>query len=420
VKKKLLFGVTALMLVALIVPLITACPAEITKDKLVFGAARPISGALSGFEQYSFGPMYKLWAQDVNAAGGITVGGKKLPIELKVYDDTSDLGTSTQLIEKLILVDKVDFLLPNCSTAFLYASAPLANKYGYIYLGGEGGATTLTAMMPDLPYFFGCLNYSDYYQIPPLVEALADKGVETAAIIYINDLHGVEYYLVALSEFTRVGIEVVSAEAVPVFATDVELELKAARDSGADILCAFVYPPTTMSVVGQSLAICYNPKAMILGPGGNFEFFKDIFGEAAMEGIISFGAWSRESSPELDAFADHLVDYYGAAGEAAFGDPEAFIDWWGADLYYAGLQCLQQAIEKANSLDQKKIRDVLASEHFTTILGDTWFDMTANGAGGGLLSKDCHSGEIGQWQSGVFEVICPSDKMTTDTIIYPR
>jgi branched-chain amino acid transport system substrate-binding protein len=412
---------SALALIIAALPFLGACgEAAPEKDKIVIGAARPVSGSLKDFEDYAFGPIYKMWVDDVNAAGGINVAGKKLPLELKVYDDTSDLGTSARLIEKLILEDKVDFLFPNCSTAFLYASAPLANKYGYVYMGAEGGCTTLTDMLPDLPYVFGVLNYSDYYQIPVLTDILVGKGVKTAAIIYVNDLHGVEYYHTALSEFTLKGIEIVMGEAVPPNTEDVELVLKQARDSEADILCAFVYPATNMAIVGQAAALGYNPKAMVLGPGGNFQFFKDIFGDELMEGVIAFGAWNRGSSPALNDFADRLVERYGGAGTAAFGDEEAFIDWWGHAFYYAALECLQQAIEKAGTLDQKKVRDVLAEEHFETILGDTWFDMTADGEGGGLLAQGCHPGQVGQWQSGIFEVIGPADRMTTDTIIYPK
>jgi len=131
VKKELLFGVIALTLIALIVPMVGGCgPKPAAKDKIVIGAARPLSGPLKTIGDYAFGPIMTMWAEEVNAAGGIYVKeyGKKLPVELKVYDDTSDLGTSTRLIEKLILEDHVDFLFPNCSTAFLYASAPLANK----------------------------------------------------------------------------------------------------------------------------------------------------------------------------------------------------------------------------------------------------------------------------------------------------
>jgi len=318
------------------------------------------------------------------------------------------LGTSTRLVEKLILEDKVDFLFPNCSTAFLYASAPLANKYKYVYLGAEGGCTTLTAMLPDLPYVFGVLNYSDYYQIPVLADLFVEKGVKTVAIIYINDLHGVEYYHTSCSEFLKAGINIVMAEAVPPYTEDVELVLKTARDSGADALCAYVYPPTTMAVVGQSMAIGYNPKAMVLGPGCCFQFFYDIFGPVT-EGVMGFGAWNAKSSPALAEFSQKFIDRLGI-GQA---------DWWGSAFYYAAFQCFEQAIEKAGTLDNTKIRDVMATEHFDTILGDTWFDMTAGGEGGGLLSKDCHPGQVGQWQSGVYEVIDPGEKRTAEPI-YPK
>ena len=408
--KKLLFGLVLLTLVAVIaLPLFSACaPAAPEKDKIVIGAARPISGPLAQIGDYAMGPIMTLWVEEVNARGGIDVAGKKLPVELKIYDDTSDLGMSTRLVEKLILEDKVDFLFPNCSTAFLYASAPLANKYKYVYLGAEGGCTTLTAMLPDLPYVFGVLNYSDYYQIPVLADLFEEWGVKTVAIIYINDLHGVEYYHSSLSEFLKAGINVVMAEAVPPYTEDVELVLKAARDSGADALCAYVYPPTTMAVVGQSMAIGYNPKAMVLGPGACFQFYYDIFGPVT-EGLIGFGAWNAKSSPALAEFSQKFIDSMGI-GKA---------DWWGSAFYFAALQCFEQAITEAGTLDNTKVRDVMATEHFDTILGDTWFDMTAGGEGGGLLSKDCHPGQIGQWQSGEFEVIDPGEKRTAEPI-YPK
>ena len=402
---------SVLILIISTLPFFTSCGESAPeKDKIVIGAARPVSGPLAQIGDFAMGPIMEMWKEEVNANGGLNVAGKNLPVELKIYDDTSDLGTSIRLIEKLILEDKVDFLFPNCSTAFLYASAPLANKYGYVYLGAEGGCTTLTAMLPELPYVFTVLNYSDYAQIPALADVLVDKGVKTAAIIYINDLHGVEYYHTSLSEFLKAGIDIVMAEAVPPYSEDVELVLKAARDSGADVLCAYVYPPTTMAVVGQSMAIGYNPKAMVLGPGVNFEFFKDIFGEQVLEGLIGFGAYNSKSSPELAAFIDDFIDSFGLGS----------MDWWGGAFYYAALECFGQAIEKAGSLDNAKVREIMATEHFDTILGDTWFDMTADGEGGGQLAKECHPGQVGQWQNGTYEVIGPADKATSNKVIYPK
>src|SRR4030042_2551794 len=79
-------------------PTPSATPTLPPKDKIVIGAARPLSGPLSFFEATAFGPVYKMWVDEVNAGGGIFVKeyNKKLPIELKIYDDTSDMNTMTR------------------------------------------------------------------------------------------------------------------------------------------------------------------------------------------------------------------------------------------------------------------------------------------------------------------------------------
>ena len=161
------------------------------QDTIVIGAARPLSGPLAAIGDFALGPILTMWVDEVNARGGIDVAGKKLPIELIIYDDTSDMGTMTTLLEKLILEDQVDFIMPPCSTAFLYAAAPIANSHEYIFIGAEGGAKTLADMLPDLPYVFAPLNYSDHNQLPVVAELFSDWGVETVAMIFIADLHGI-------------------------------------------------------------------------------------------------------------------------------------------------------------------------------------------------------------------------------------
>ena len=136
------------------------------KDKIVIGQAVSLSGPLSTSNAVVSAPYYDLWIKDVNAEGGIFVKeeGKKLPVELLIYDDKSEIGTMTRLLEKLILEDKVDFILPPWGTANLFAAAPIANKYGYILIGGAGGAEKLKNF--KLPYFFQSLNFAET-QVPP-------------------------------------------------------------------------------------------------------------------------------------------------------------------------------------------------------------------------------------------------------------
>ena len=92
--KHLKFCFCIILLVSLVVFPITAwAESKVEKDKIVIGAARPLSGPLAQIGDFAMGPIMTMWAEEVNARGGINVAGKKLPVELLIYDDTSDLGT---------------------------------------------------------------------------------------------------------------------------------------------------------------------------------------------------------------------------------------------------------------------------------------------------------------------------------------
>jgi branched-chain amino acid transport system substrate-binding protein len=377
--------------------------AKATKDKIVIGMSRPLTGSLVAIGDSAFGPLSKAFVAEVNAGGGIEVAeyGKKLPLETIIYDDTSDVGTMTRLTEKLILEDKVDFLWPACGTSFIYAQAPIANKYNYLLVTAEGGASTIREMLPSLPYVFVTLSFSDWYQLPVFAEMIAKKGAKTAFITYIADLHGIEYSGEAGIDFPKNGIEIVGLRSLPPDMTDFSEVVRAAQATNPDVFCVFGYPNQVMPITGTCMELGFNPKAWLGGPGANFGFYHTSFGPA-VEGVMGFDGYSPKQSPALKELADKL--YTGA--------PEEFQDWWGHPFYWAGLQIWKQAIEKAGTLDQTAIRDIIAKEHFQTVLGDTWFEN-------GLLAKECHMAEIGQWQNGVFEVVGPADKATAE-LIYPK
>jgi branched-chain amino acid transport system substrate-binding protein len=375
-------------------PAPTEAPAPPPKDTIVVGMARPLSGPLAVVGDSAFRPIYETWVPMVNDEGGIYVEeyGKQLPIELIVYDDTSDPGTMARLTEKLILEDKVDFLWPACGTAFIFAQAPIANKYG---------ATQIKDLLPSLPYVFVTLSFSDWYQLPVLADILAAEGATTAYVAYIADLHGIEYSGVAGIEFPKQGIEIIGVKSLPPDIKDLSPVIKNADASGADVFCCFAYPDQIMPATGTSIELGYNPKAWVGGPGVNFGFYHAAFGPM-VEGIMGFTCFARGQTPELDELADILYE----------GKPEEVQDWWGHPFYWAGLDMWKAAIEKAGTLDQDAIRDVLATETLDTVLGPTWFEN-------GLLAKEAHAGEIGQWIDGVFEVVGPADKATAE-MVYPK
>jgi ABC-type branched-subunit amino acid transport system substrate-binding protein len=416
-KRKALFSVIALALIALVaVPLLAACegaePAPPTKDKIVVGMSRSLSGPIAPIDQSGFGPVYNAWVPYVNDEGGIFVAdyGKNLPVELLIYDDKSDVGTAVRLTEKLILEDKVDALWSSNSTAMLFAQSPIANKYDYLFPTFEGGATSMEQMLPTLPYTFVNLSFADWYEMPVFADMLQKAGAESAYVTYIADLHGLEYAGVAGIEFARVGIDILGNVSLPPDLKDFAPVILDAQHSGADAFCCFGYPDQVLPITGTAIALGYNPKAMIVGPGGNYGFYYSAFGPAT-EGVCGWGTWNRKQSPEMEELFNILFT----------GKPLDLQNGWGSDLFWGVLDFWKQAIEKTGTLDQKVLRDAFATEHFNTIVGDTYY--TVIGGGGGLLAKETHQGEVGQWQNGIFEIVgggpWPNTKLTSD-FMYPK
>jgi len=380
-------------------------PTPPAKDKIVIGGARPISGVNAVFEQAHFGPAYKLWVQDVNAAGGLNIAGKKMPIELKIYDDQSNMDQSMRLLTKLMEEDKVDFVLAPCSTAFLFAAAAVTSAHGYLLMSAEGGATTLETEMAKgkLPLFFQVLNYSNHAQMPVFAEICAELGIKTASIGYIDDLHGIEYQSQAQIFFADKGIKILSNTPIPPGIKDVSSIVKQWAQEQADVICSFQYPPENILTISTLMQLGYNPKAFLGGPGCSTQSIFDIW-KGAADQIMFEGAWSYVQSPEIKAYYDKLCAFVGGKEN---------IDFWGPLIYRAELEFFQQAVEKAATLDHQVIAQVMRTSHFKTIMSDDTFFTNQ------ILDVSCYAGQIGQWQNGVPQVIDPGPRRTAKPI-YPK
>lgn len=109
-------------------------------DKVVLGHPAALSGkyAKSG-AQCSWGIKGSIkWINEVN--GGIKIGGKKVPLEYKVYDCESKKEGVTNLIERLITVDKVHAILGAHSSGLTLTGAPVAERYGKVYISHMGAS----------------------------------------------------------------------------------------------------------------------------------------------------------------------------------------------------------------------------------------------------------------------------------------
>jgi branched-chain amino acid transport system substrate-binding protein len=389
-KKWLALFTMILMVTLLLSAVANAAP---PKDKIRMGWVTSLSGILASSVAATVGPAYEIWLDEVNSRGGIYVKeyGRKLPVEIVRYDDKSDVGTMTKLLEKAILEDKVDFVLAPWGTAMLYAAASVANKHKYILLGNAGGAIKLREIMPRLPYVFSVLNMADT-QMPLLAQILSEVNVKKVAMIYIEDLHGIEYRDVALQEMKKRKIEVVMSRSFPHDTKDLTPLLKEAKAANVDAFLGLLYPEEAFLATGQSMEIDFSPRVFFLTVGPMLTQFRDAFSARGVEGIMGGGAWNEKTSPEAKRLAETLMKKYKG------------IEYWGQLFYYSSMQFLEKAIEEAGTLDQKKIRDVMAVRTFDTAMGPMRFDK--------LRFNVTHPGEIGQWQNGSWEIIDMGKKRT--------
>ena len=98
---------------------------------------------------------YDMWLKRVNAQGGISVGGKKMRVEIIQYDYQTNEQRVQQLAEKLIVDDKVDFLLAPFGSGHTKVVAGVAERYGVPVLATSASSESI--FNQGYKYLFGTL-----------------------------------------------------------------------------------------------------------------------------------------------------------------------------------------------------------------------------------------------------------------------
>src|SRR5258708_19970022 len=110
---------------------LTACggsSSTTTSNTVLFGAPISLTGSTST-EGHLTLEGYQLWAKELNAHGGIKVGGTTYQVQLKYYDDGSSPTKSAQLTQQLVTTDKLNFLLGPYGTTAPLQDEPIPNPH---------------------------------------------------------------------------------------------------------------------------------------------------------------------------------------------------------------------------------------------------------------------------------------------------
>jgi branched-chain amino acid transport system substrate-binding protein len=350
------------------------------------------TGPWTGGAQVTQEPNYLLWAEQQNAAGGLNVKGVKRPIELVSSDDRSDVETVVRTYEKLMSQDKVDLILPPWGSNANFAMAPLANKFGYPLLAPTALSRRLVEM--KLPYFFLLLQ-QPASMTNALVDMLKANGVKTLAVIYVDDLFGIENYAALKVALLGSGIQMVEDKSYPGGIKDLSPVLRSIKDKNVDAFVGFTYPPDTILASRQAKEVGLNPKVFFASVGTAFPLYKTVITAAGAEGVTGMGSWNSKTSAGAK-------DYFDAHVKKFSKEP----DRWGSGHTWAGLEILTAAVAKVG-LDRKALRDYIANTSHKTIIGDIKFTGSENTS---------TPGSVGQWQNGEFEVVWPAKVATAKLI----
>jgi ABC-type branched-subunit amino acid transport system substrate-binding protein len=172
----------------------------------------------------------------------------------------------------------------------------------------------------------------------------------------------------------------------------------------------FAYAAQFNPAVEIAMALDYNPKMMLGGPGVNTDnFHRDIFSPEIAHGIMGWGGWNAKSNPAAAAFLDMFLTT----------SPGVNVDWWGHIWYFVILEVFEQALISAGTLDNLRVSEVLATETFDTSIGPIWYVNNS-------IAREAYLGNIGQWQYNaatgemVYEVVDVDRSQRTADPIVPK
>jgi len=373
----------------------TEAPAMELPATIKIGVVVPLTGRYAaGGEQVKNG--YTLAVDDINAAGGVEIGGQKVPLELVILDDESDPTKTVQHMETLYSDDHVVAYLGGFGSDLHAAAAAIAEKNKVPYLGvafslykiHQQGYKYLFSPFPKSPAL--AKAYFDVF------DTLDPKPLKIAIFAETTDW-GAELGAAWRDEAKARGYEIVADETYAPLSKDFSDLILKAKNGGAQAVLALPNPPDALTMVKQMKELDFNPEITAIVRGADAVSWSENMGKDGDYVLLSAGGNPEANFPgALDMVKRHQ-DKFGktAAGTTAPA--------------YSCVQILVDAIQRANSLDPTAIRDAIASTDLTTVAGPITFN--ADGTGNVITV-------VSQYQDGKQKLVWPLD-IAVAPVIYP-
>lgn len=341
------------------------------------GASLSLTGRFSDSAKYTQ-EGYLLWAERVNAAGGLNGS----PVALTIYDDESNPDTGRVLAQRLIDRDQAIAILGPYSSSITDAEAVVVERAQVPMLASIASDSSIWSRR-HLRWSFQAFPSSDYDHegFLKIVHAKA-PALKKLAIIFEQTPFSMAAKEWAAGAAKGMGMTVETYGYTP-GAQDFRSIIEHMVGFGAEAVSMGGYYQPSIALTRQMIERGFNPAGYHFIEAANGTT-KDALGANA-QAVFGRSAW--EASSDTPAAHDFVTAY-----QAKFKRTPSYHS---AAAYAAG-EALAAAI-RAKGTDRAGIRDYLASTKIPTVMGT--FAVNARGQQTGYRYT------VIQWQNGVSRVV---------------
>ena len=361
----------------------------------------------------------KLAVEEINAKGGVTLGGEKRPFKVEVID-TRDLEPGVPVseallaVEKLILDKKSDFILggPVRSEAAL-ATMSLLSKYKKISILSTGVLTPKYHAMVAKQYDKYKYCFRIHGEAVQLVGEMMTNFTELKEKYGFNNLfiiaQDVSHARGAAKMMNKVALKkgwnVTGVEIYPTGASDFSMGLLKARKTKSEIINIWMDMPESAILLKQwyDMKLPALPFGSTLAAAEQPGFWEatDGKGEYTLCNVVNAGNAPSNATP-------WTMKFYNAYAKKWNVEPEGL----GSSSSYMAVYVLRDAIERADTLNSDKVVSELEKTDVMGVYGRLRFNPKSHQVIPSLDPKEGAVGTILQWQAGKRVVVFPKSKAT--------
>jgi branched-chain amino acid transport system substrate-binding protein len=409
-KKNFFLGIIVIMITLLF---IMPCPKANAADPIVLGC--PLS--LNYMYGWDAERGIKLAVEEINAAGGVNVGGTMRPFKVEVIE-TRDLEPGVPVseallaVEKLILDKKADFIMggPVRSEAGM-AAMDLIAKHKKVSILTTGVLTPkyharVAKEYDKLKYCFRSTGEAVWMvtgEIIPALLGLEKKFGLNRMFIMIQDVaHARAGGGIIAKIMRKKGWNVIGQpEVYPTGAGDFSMGLLQAMKKKAQVILIWMDMPETSILLRQwyAMKVPALPFGSIIAAAEQPGFWEatEGKGEYCLANVVNAGNAPSNASPWTMKFYRAYTKKWGI-------EPEGY----GTSTSYMGPYILKDAIERAGTLDSDAVIAALEKTDMKdTVYGRIRFDPKSHQVVPSTDPKEGAVGTIFQWQAGKRVVVFP-------------